>query len=71
MCQVRKDKQSDKDSGTGTLSSRKNPMGDSHLNFIQNKLDQQLAIKITPEEEKYIYLIRKLREHNELVKFIL
>ena len=43
------------------VSSLKN----SHMNFNRNRLDNQLAIKITNEEEKYEYFIRKLIEDPE------
>ena len=36
---------------------------ESYLNFMQNKLDTGLNIKITNEEDKYVYLIKKLREY--------
>lgn len=40
---------------------------DSYLNYLQSKLDQLMIVKITSEEEKYVYLIRKLAEYQGLV----
>ncbi len=35
---------------------------DHYIEFLQNKLNQTLNIKITNEEEKYVYLISKLKD---------
>ncbi len=35
---------------------------DSYLNYMQNKLDEGLAIKSTNEEEKYVYLLKRMSE---------
>ncbi len=45
-------------------NSQTNP---SYLNYLQNNLNQELILKITIEEEKYVYLIKKFREHRSFV----
>lgn len=38
-------------------------LGEAHLSFIRTKLNQQLSIKIINEEEKYVYLVKNLKEY--------
>jgi hypothetical protein len=35
---------------------------ESYMNYLQNKLDEGLAIKSTNEEEKYVYLLKRMSE---------
>jgi hypothetical protein len=44
---------------------------ESFLNFQQNKLDNHLVIKITNEEEKYVYLLKKLRDYPHFVSIFI
>lgn len=41
----------------------------ANTNYLQSKLDSVLVIKITKEEEKYQYLIDKIKEHEHFVGF--
>ena len=41
-----------------------------HLSYKQNKLENCLNIKITSEEEKYVYLLKKLNEYQHFVSLV-
>lgn len=43
-------------------------MVETHLSYIHSRLNQQLNIRIINEEEKYIYLINKLKDYSTFVK---
>jgi hypothetical protein len=38
---------------------------------LHNRFEQMLTIKITNEEEKYVYLLRKLSESRRFVSILL
>ena len=43
-------------------------MGDAHFNYIYNRLAHQLNIRVTNEEDKYIYLVNKLKDYSIFVR---
>ena len=40
---------------------------ESYLTYKLNKIENMLNIKITNEEEKYVYLVKKLNEYPQFV----
>ena len=61
------DEQGQRESAT---SFSKGFTSQKHLSYKQNKLHQMLNVKITVEEEKYVYLFKNLKEYPSFVSKI-
>ncbi len=53
------------------MSKFSNNIENSNLLYKKHKLENSLNIKITNEEEKYIYLIKKLNEYEYFVSILI
>lgn len=52
---------------TKTIYGKKSSQN-SYSNYLQSKLNDTMVLKITNEEEKYVYILRKLMDYPTLVK---